>query len=74
MVQAAISWHSVGRIITLDGRITAREYVDKLGTPVHPMNQTFLNDDTVIQDDTAETDSSQFDEHEGELQQLLWPA
>jgi hypothetical protein len=27
----ATSWHSVGLVITLHDRITAREYVDKLG-------------------------------------------
>jgi hypothetical protein len=35
MVWAAISWYSVGSIITLHGRITAREYVEKLGNQVH---------------------------------------
>jgi hypothetical protein len=29
--------HSVRPIITLHGRITAREYVDRLGNQVHPM-------------------------------------
>jgi hypothetical protein len=31
MVWPAISWYSLGPIITFLGRITAREYVDKLG-------------------------------------------
>jgi hypothetical protein len=35
------------------GRITAREYVDKLGNQVHPMIQTFPNNDAVFQDDNA---------------------
>jgi hypothetical protein len=32
--------YSVGPIITLHGRITAREYVDRLSNQVHPMIQT----------------------------------
>jgi hypothetical protein len=66
--------YSVGPSITLHGRITAREYVDRLGNQVHPMIQTlFPNNDTVLQDDnapihTAGTVQSWFEEHEGELQ------
>jgi hypothetical protein len=38
--------YSVGAIITLHGRNTAREYVDRLGNQVHPMIQAlFLNND-----------------------------
>jgi hypothetical protein len=41
-------------IITLHGRITAREYVDRLGNQVHPMIQTlFPNNDAVFQDDNV---------------------
>jgi hypothetical protein len=41
-------------IITLHGRITASEYMDRLGNQVHPMIQTlFLNSDAVFQDDNA---------------------
>jgi hypothetical protein len=29
-------------IITLHGQITAREYMDRLGNPAHPMIQTLL--------------------------------
>jgi hypothetical protein len=58
---------SVGRIITLHGRITAREYVDRLGNQVHPKIQTlFPNNDAVFQDDN----SGWVEEHEGELQHL----
>jgi hypothetical protein len=43
---------SVGSIITLHGRITAREYVDSLGNEMHPMIQTlFPNNETDYQDD-----------------------
>jgi hypothetical protein len=46
--------YSVGPIITLHGRITARKYVDMLGNQVHPMVQTlFPNRDAVFQEDTA---------------------
>jgi hypothetical protein len=50
MVWAAILWYSVGRNITLHGQITAREYVDRVGNQLHPMIQTFPNNDVVFQD------------------------
>jgi hypothetical protein len=38
--------YSVGSIITLHGRVTAREYMDRLGNQIHPMIQTlFPNND-----------------------------
>jgi hypothetical protein len=66
MVWTAISWYSVGPIITLHGQITVREYVDRLGNQVHPMIQTFSNNDAVFQDGntpihTAETVQSWFE-------------
>jgi hypothetical protein len=43
----------VGPIIALNGRISSREYVNRLGNQVHPMIQTlFPNNDAVFQDDT----------------------
>jgi hypothetical protein len=72
--------YSVGPIVTLHGRITAREYVDRLGNQLHPIIQTlFPNNSVVFQDDnapihTAGTVMSWFEEHEGELQHLPWPA
>jgi hypothetical protein len=72
--------YSVGPIIILYGQITAREYLDKLGNQVHPMIQTvFPNNDAVFQDDnapiqTAVTLPSWFEEYEGELRHLPWPA
>jgi hypothetical protein len=54
MIWVAISWYSVGPSITLHGRITAREYVGKLGNQVHPMIQIlFLNNDTIFQDNSV---------------------
>jgi hypothetical protein len=39
-----VVYYSVGLIITLHDRMTAREYVDRLGNQVHPIIQTlFLN-------------------------------
>jgi hypothetical protein len=61
--------NSVGLIITIYGRITAREYVE-LDNQVHPMIQTlFSNNDAIFQDDsapihTAGTVQSWFEEHE----------
>jgi hypothetical protein len=66
--------------VALRGRITAREYVDKLRNQIHPMIQTlFPNKDAVFQDDnasihTAGTVQSWFEDHGGELQHLPWPA
>jgi hypothetical protein len=77
---AEISWYSVGSVITFHGRITAREYMDRLDDQVYPMIQTlFPNNNAVFQDDNApihtrRTVQSWFEEHEGELQHLLWPA
>jgi hypothetical protein len=74
--------YSVGPIITLHVRITAREYVDRLGNQMPLMIQTlFPNNDAVFQDDsvpidtagTAGTVQSWFEKHEGELQHLHWP-
>jgi transposase len=72
--------YSVGPIITLHDRLTARKYVDRLGNRVNPMIQMlFPNNDAVFQDDNAPihttgTVLSWFEEHEGELQHLPWPA
>jgi hypothetical protein len=46
--------YSVVPIITLHGRITARQYVDRLGNQVHPTIQTlFPNNNAVFQDENA---------------------
>jgi hypothetical protein len=45
--------YSVGPIITLRFRITAREYVDRSGNQVHHTIQTFPNSNTVFQDGNA---------------------
>jgi hypothetical protein len=72
--------NSVGPIITLHGRITAREYADRLGNQEQPMIQTiFPNNDAVFQDDNAHIDTGgtvqlSLEKHEGELQHLPWPA
>jgi hypothetical protein len=71
--------YSVGPIITLHGRIAARENVDRLGNELHPMIQTlFSNKDAVFRNDnapthTAETVQPWFEEN-GELQHHPWPA
>jgi hypothetical protein len=68
--------YSIGSIITLHGRITAREYVDRLGNQVQPVIQTlFPNNDAVFQDDNApiQTDGtvqSWFEVREGEIQHI----
>ena len=80
MIWAAISWYSAGCVITLNGRITAGDYVDILGNQVHPVVQIqFPNNDAIFQDDnlpicTARSVQSWFEEHEDALQHLSWPA
>jgi hypothetical protein len=72
--------YSVGPTITLHGPITAREYVDRLGNQMHPSHEpdiskqrcSFQDDNAPIH--TAGTVQTWFDEHEGELQHLPWPA
>jgi hypothetical protein len=71
--------YSVGLIINLDGGITKREYVERLGNEKQSMIQTLLpSNDAVFQDDsapihTAGTVQSRFEKHEYELQHLSWP-
>jgi hypothetical protein len=66
--------YPVGPIVIHHGRITAREYVDRLGNQVHPMIQTLFPKNCVVSQDTAGTVQSWFEEREGELQHLPWPA
>jgi len=62
--------YSAGRILTLNGRITASYYVDNLGSQV-----LFPNNDAVFQDDSTPTHTARsvyswFEEHEDGLQHL----
>jgi hypothetical protein len=74
-----VQW-SVDPIITIHGRITEREYVERLDNQVHFMIPTlFPNKNTVLQDDSAPIYTAGivqpwFEEHEGELQHLPWSA
>lgn len=79
MIWAAISWYSMGPMITLQGRITGKDYVTILADHVHPMVQClFPNGDAVYQDDkapihTAHIVQDWFCEHEDDLSHLPWP-
>lgn len=79
MVCAAISWYSMGPMVTLQGRITGKDYVTILADHVHPMVQyLFPNGDGMFQDDNAPIHTSRivqdwFYEHEGDLSHLPWP-
>jgi hypothetical protein len=68
-----IVWYSAGSIITLHGQITAREYMERLGNQVQPTIQAVFQDDKAPIH-TAGTVQSWFEEHEGKLQHLPWPA
>jgi hypothetical protein len=79
-IWAAISWYSAGRMITLNGEITASDYMDILGSQVHPVFQMlFPNIDAIFQDEnspihTARSVHSWFEGRENALQYLPWPA
>jgi hypothetical protein len=54
MVWVAVSWYSVDPVVTLNGQITASDYVDILGNQVHSVVQMmFPNNDAVFQDDIS---------------------
>jgi hypothetical protein len=80
MIWAATSQFSAGHTITLNGRITASDYVDILGNQVHPKVQMlFPDNDAIFQDDsspihTARRIESWFEEHEDSFRHLTWPA
>jgi hypothetical protein len=65
---------------TMNGQITASDYMDIVGNQVHPLVQLlFPNNDAVFQDDilhthTARSIHSWLEEHEDALQHLPWPA
>ena len=80
MTWAAISSYAFGPIITLNGRITASDYVDTSGNQVHPVVQMlFPNNDVIFKDGispihTVRSVLSWFEEHEDALQTFSWPA
>jgi hypothetical protein len=78
MIWAAISWYSVGPIITLNSRITATDYVDIFRNQTHPIVQMFPTSDAIFQVisspiHTVRSMQSWF-EHEDTLLHLPWPA
>ena len=80
MIRSATSWYSAGPKIALNDRITASDYVDILGKPVHPTVQMLLPiNDAVFEDDscsihTAGSVQSWIEEHEDAIHHLPWPA
>jgi len=79
MIWAAISWYSVGPIITLNGRITASDYVDIFRNQTHPVDQMFPTNDAIFQDVNSPTRKARniqswFQEHKDTLQHLPCPA
>ena len=79
IIWAAISWYAAGPIITLNGRITASDYMDTLGNQEELMFQMLPNNDAIFQDDNssvhaARSDQSWIEEREDALQQLPWTA
>ncbi|XP_055936661.1 uncharacterized protein LOC129966271 [Argiope bruennichi] len=78
MLWVAISWISVGPIITLKGRIAAEKYREVLGDQVHPIMLTlFAALDWIFQDDNALIHGaglvwSSVDENEDKMKCLPW--
>ncbi|KAF2351051.1 hypothetical protein FHG87_018193 [Trinorchestia longiramus] len=74
----AISRFSVGPMITLQGHITTKNYVNILTSQVHPMVQTLLtHGDRVFENDKTPVHTSHivqnwFSEHEGDLSHISW--
>ena len=79
LIWAAISWYSVGPVITVNGKETAKVYEGILGDHAHSMVQTLFPLDTALfQDDNAPTHTAGcvqdwFEGYE-EVKHLLWPA
>ena len=68
--------YSAGLVLTLNGQITASDYVDILGSQVNPVVQVFFPNDADFEDDdspihTARSVQFWFEEHEDLLQHLL---
>jgi len=67
-------YYSAGPVLTLNGRITASDYVDILGNQVHPVAQVlYPTNDVIFQDSdspkhTARSVQSWFKEHEDALE------
>lgn len=80
MVWGAISWQTLGPLIVLEGRVTAKDYRTILEDHLHSMVQTLFSDGgAVFQDDncpihTAKLVTEWFDEHDSEVEHLPWPA
>jgi len=79
MIWAAVSWYSVCPIITLNGRLTASDYVDIFRNQMHPVDHMFPTNDAIFQDvksriHRARSMQSWFEEHKDTLQHLPCPA
>jgi hypothetical protein len=79
MIWVAISWYSADPVITLNGQITAGDYMDILLNRVHCMVQMFSNSAAVFIDDSspihkARSVQSWLEEHEDILKHFSWPA
>ena len=48
MIWAALSWYCACPVITLNGRITASDYMDSLGKQVYPVVQMLFPKNDVI--------------------------
>jgi len=72
MVWVAVSWYSADPVVTLNGQITASDYMDILGSQVHSMVQMFPNSAAIFKDDSSPIHKSRsvqswFEDHEDVL-------
>lgn len=79
MIWGAISHRGLGPLVVLHGRVTGQDYVSILADHLHPMLQTVFPDERpVYQDDNAPIHTAGivrdwFNEHDEEVQHLVWP-
>lgn len=79
MIWGAISWKSIGPIISLHGRINSQDYLGILSNQLHPMvRELFPEGDAIFQDDnapihTAKVVKAWHQEHTSEVEHLIWP-
>ena len=80
MLGGAFSWHALGAVIPLEGKVSANRYLMVLSDYLHPMLQNFFPAGRgLFQDGNALIHrpcvvAQWFDEHESDIIHLSWPS